>query len=158
MADPSYREQTRIRVNGLLVRDNALLLVKMLSPVVGKPVWIPPGGGLEYGETMQQCLAREFREETGLEVETGRLRHVKEMVNPPYHAVEFYFEVEQTDGELRLGADPEHPADDQIIEDVRFIPFREFSEFDIIPEYVRDRFAGEHGSGRPEISFSRSGD
>lgn len=158
MSDSAYRERTRIRVNGLLVREDALLLVKILSPVVGKPVWIPPGGGLEYGETMQQCLEREFREETGLEVETGMLWHINEMVKPPYHAIEFYFEVEQTGGELQLGVDPEHPADDQFIQDVRFIPFGEFSGFDIVPEYVRFRFAEEHGSGRPGISFSRSVD
>lgn len=158
MSDPSsYRERTRIRVNGLLVRGDALLLVKVLSPVIDKPVWIPPGGGLEYGESMEVCLAREFKEETGLEVDPGMLRHINELVSPPYHAVEFYFEVKETGGKLQLGTDPEHSAERQILQDARFIPFGDFPDFDIVPEYVRSRFVKEISSGNRGISFSRNG-
>ncbi|NTW89531.1 MAG: NUDIX hydrolase [Candidatus Moranbacteria bacterium] len=33
-----------------------------------KGVWELPGGGLDFGESPQQCLAREIQEEMGLEV------------------------------------------------------------------------------------------
>ncbi|NTW30536.1 MAG: NUDIX hydrolase [Candidatus Moranbacteria bacterium] len=33
-----------------------------------KGVWELPGGGLDFGENPQQCLAREIQEEMGLEV------------------------------------------------------------------------------------------
>lgn len=154
MADLSYQERVRVRVNGLLVREDALLLVKIISPVTGKMVWIPPGGGLEYDESMEQCLAREFEEETGLKVETGMLRHINELLSPPYHAVEFYFEVQETGGTLRLGADPEHPDEEQILLDARFIPFDKFTDYEIAPEYVREQLVGELGPGNPGISFS----
>jgi len=156
MPDPAYRERARIRVNGLLVRGNALLLVKIQSPVLNRPVWIPPGGGLEYGESMDKCLAREFREETGLEIEVGSLRHVNELLEPPYQAVEFYFEVAELGGELRLGADPEHPEDRQIISEVRFIPFDELTEHEVVPAYVQNRFIDDFKSGDAGITFSRS--
>jgi len=35
--------------------------------------WEPPGGVLEHGETIDQCLVREVFEETGLTVEAERL-------------------------------------------------------------------------------------
>lgn len=37
-----------------------------------------PGGGIEIGENIEQGLKREFREETGLKVDVGRLLTVQE--------------------------------------------------------------------------------
>ena len=43
-----------------------ILLVRFDFPA--RCVWAAPGGGLEPGETHEQALARELREEAGLEV------------------------------------------------------------------------------------------
>ena len=37
-----------------------------------------PGGGLEWGESTHECLAREFKEELNIDVEPGFLFHVTE--------------------------------------------------------------------------------
>lgn len=152
-ADP-YRERVRIRASGLLVRNNALLLVKIKSPVTGQAIWMPPGGGVEFGERMDECLIREFREETGIEIEAGRLRHVNELIKPPYHAVEFYFEVGETGGTLELGSDPEHSADEQILSDCALIPFDAFEKYEIAPHYVKHRYPDEWQNRNPDITFS----
>ena len=34
----------------------------------GKNTWAPPGGHLEFGETVKECAKRETKEETGLAI------------------------------------------------------------------------------------------
>ena len=54
----------RTSIKGLILNDdNRFLLLKEVSGL-----WELPGGGLNYGEKPYDCLVRELREETGLEV------------------------------------------------------------------------------------------
>ncbi len=56
----------RVGVAVLLINEqNQVLLGKRLSSH-GNSTWAPPGGHLEFGETIEQCAARELLEETGL--------------------------------------------------------------------------------------------
>lgn len=57
--------QPRIGVGVLIFRDGKILLGRRLGSH-GEGDWSAPGGHLEFGETPQQCAAREVREETGL--------------------------------------------------------------------------------------------
>ena len=56
-----------VRIYGLLVHENQLLLIK--EPFAGTIITKFPGGGLELGEGTIDCLKREFKEELNLEVE-----------------------------------------------------------------------------------------
>ena len=57
-----------IRVYGILINEkNQVLVTDEL--VKGKQITKLPGGGLEFGEGMIDCLKREFMEETNMEVE-----------------------------------------------------------------------------------------
>lgn len=47
--------------------DNRILLVRFEFPWVDYPVWAPPGGGLEPGETPEQGILRELDEEVGID-------------------------------------------------------------------------------------------
>mgnify|MGYP000066986195 CR=1 FL=1 len=130
----SYRQQLRLRVCGILVIDGRILVARLHSPIVDKPIWTPPGGGLTFGESLAQGVRREFFQETGVEVSVGQLVHINEMIEPPFHAVEFYFEVHRESGEPALGHDPEHPADQQLLQDLQWIPIDKLPSLDFFPQ------------------------
>ncbi len=106
-----YGGKLRVRVCGLLKRADGAVLCALHRGVgpTGR-LWVPPGGGVEFGETLAQTLVREFVEETGLEVEVGDLVSVHEFVQPPLHAIEVFYEVRAIGGTLALGTDPEWPT------------------------------------------------
>ena len=56
-----------VRVYGLLVEQNQMLIIR--EPFAGMIIDKFPGGGLEYGEGLIDCLKREFIEELNLEIE-----------------------------------------------------------------------------------------
>jgi 8-oxo-dGTP diphosphatase len=116
-----YGNKVRVRVCGLLVDGEKLLLVNHAGIREGD-WWAPPGGGLEFGETVHDALRREFREECGLEVAVGEFCFVCEHVNPPLHAVELFFRVTATGGALRRGSDPESNGK-PMIREVRYYTF-----------------------------------
>jgi mutator protein MutT len=54
----------------VIVRDGQVVLVRRrYEPLAGR--WSLPGGTLELGETLEAGVAREMREETGLDVQVG---------------------------------------------------------------------------------------
>jgi 8-oxo-dGTP diphosphatase len=67
MASREYPERPVVGVGGVVIMDDCVLLIRRGSePLRGE--WSIPGGMLELGETLQQGVARELQEETGLQV------------------------------------------------------------------------------------------
>ena len=94
----------RVRVTGVVVEDGRILLLNQDADV-GRS-WSLPGGKLEDGETLAGALVREMKEETGLEVEPGRLLYVCDHL--PAQVVHMTFEARRTGGtvgDIAAGAD-----------------------------------------------------
>jgi ADP-ribose pyrophosphatase YjhB (NUDIX family) len=70
--------------------------------------WEPPGGILEYGETLEQCLHREVEEETGLHIEVDRLTGIYQ--NLTRNVVAFVFRCRPIGGALRVTAETQDAA------------------------------------------------
>jgi len=93
----------RIRVAVCLVDDGRMLLVQ--HEKAGRRYWLLPGGGLERGETIASCAAREVEEETGYRVEPGRLVLVCEAIEPEgRHIVNLTYAGRLVSGSLAVGA------------------------------------------------------
>lgn len=132
-----FGNKLRVRVNGILVQQSSILLVNILSPTREKPFWTPPGGGVEFGETMESALEREFIEETGIQIKAEKLLYVSEYVKPPWHAVELFFLCKQEGGSLITGSDPELSETQQMIMDVQFLPIKDLHQIDLIPQFLQ---------------------
>lgn len=58
---------------GLIFRNGKLLITQRHADSHLGGLWEFPGGKREPGETFEECLARELREELGVEVSVGEL-------------------------------------------------------------------------------------
>jgi 8-oxo-dGTP diphosphatase len=125
-----FGNKLRVRVSGICIQNDQILLVKHLSLGTKGIFWAPPGGGMEFGESAEESLIREFKEETGLDIKINQFLFINEFMEPPLHSVELFFEVGITGGQLKKGKDPEMSENKQIIDEVRFLSFEELNLID----------------------------
>ena len=82
------------RVAGICIRDGKVLLQKPTNDTA----YAFPGGHVEFGETNEQTLIREFREEIGADITVKDLKWVAEIFFPwgtrPCHQICLYYMVE----------------------------------------------------------------
>lgn len=153
-----FHHKLRVRACGVLRRGDRLLCIQLYSPVTQQPVWTFPGGGVEAGESLQEAVKREFKEETGIEVHVQSLLYVNELIQSPFHAIEFYFKVvsqstnsSNTPPEPKLGQDPEN--DSAYLLDLKFLSKEELSNVECSPAFfVKDYW---QAASHPNFSFQR---
>jgi len=110
----------KVRITAVLIEDAQILLTEQhISESLARE-WSLPGGALEHGETLEACLIREMREETGLTVAVDRLLYVCDRIQDDRHVVHISFAVHRVSGDLRVGVEPEPDA--HPIKSVRMVP------------------------------------
>ena len=111
MRDHSRPTRPVLSAAGVVVDDGGrvLLIRRGKAPDLGE--WSIPGGAVELGESIEDALRREIREETGLEVAVGRLLEIFERVERDeagairFHYVVIDYRCTVTGGELCAGDD-----------------------------------------------------
>jgi mutator protein MutT len=100
-----------VGVGAVLIEDGRVLLIRR-GKEPGRGLWSLPGGAVEAGETLEQALQREMREETLLDVRVGplllafdRIEHAGDRLL--YHYVILDFLCERVAGEARAASDAE---------------------------------------------------
>ncbi len=88
------------RVAGIAVQGGKVLLQKPTN----EDFYAFPGGHVEFGETNEETLIREYKEEIGAEITVGELKWVAEAFFPwgksPCHQICLYYAIEITDNEI----------------------------------------------------------
>jgi 8-oxo-dGTP diphosphatase len=77
-SDPTKNSKLKIQncvevSAALIFRDGKLLIAQRHAASHLGGLWEFPGGKLEPGETFEQCLVREIREELGVKISVGEL-------------------------------------------------------------------------------------
>ncbi len=112
-----YPDRPVVGVGGVVIEDGRALLIKRGSePLLGQ--WSIPGGTLELGESLQEGVARELLEETGLEVQVLDMIEAFDRIfldpaapnagdrsRPKYHYVIVDYLCERLAGEAKAGSD-----------------------------------------------------
>ena len=112
-----YPKRPVIGVGGVIVdRECTVLIRRGSEPLRGE--WSIPGGTMEIGESLEEAVRRELREETGLEVRVLELIELFDRIyfensatpsqdkkKPRYHYVIADYLCELVGGEARAGSD-----------------------------------------------------
>ena len=122
--------------------DNKILLVKRAT-VVFKGYWALPGGKVDAGETVEQAVVREVKEETGLDVKIvrkiGEYHEIGVQDGIEYDYYPACFLVKPVGGKVK--------RQEREIEEIRLVNLKEiperlaFEHLSMIQDYMRTRKA-----------------
>jgi 8-oxo-dGTP diphosphatase len=127
-----YPDQPVVGVGAIILRKGTILLEKRANaPARGQ--WTIPGGVVEVGESLEDAVARETKEETGLLVQSARLIDVVDQVHfdkagkIEYHYVIIDYIV-KTRGEAKAASDAD---------ELKWVPLSEVNAYDLTPSFRR---------------------
>ncbi|MEK4933923.1 MULTISPECIES: NUDIX hydrolase [Bacillus] len=121
----------QVRVTGILIEDEKVLLV---NQKVSNRNWSLPGGRVENGETLEEAMIREMREETGLEVKIKKLLYVCDKPDALPSLLHITFLLEKVEGEIIL---PSNEFDNNPIHDVQMVPIIELSQYGFSETFIK---------------------
>ncbi|NIM95814.1 MAG: NUDIX domain-containing protein [Anaerolineales bacterium] len=119
------------RYQGAILRDGHILLIKHRQHSTGREYWVIPGGGIGDDESEEECVVREMKEETHLDVKVEGLI-LEESAHPesPYTVRKTYL-CRPIAGTANPGHEPEpEAAADYAIVEVGWFDLRAEDDWD----------------------------
>lgn len=126
-------EKLGIRPATIVIKDEKVLLVS--SKYHDEEFYLFPGGGMEFGETIEEAAVRETLEETGVKVKIKDLFHVNEYIYEEdwnKRSVSMFFIAEV----VKI-LEPT-TNDGGKIKEVKWIKLSELDNYDIKPKRIAD--------------------
>lgn len=117
-------------MTGVVIEDGHVLLLNQDTD--GPRTWSLPGGKVEDGETLAEALVREMGEETGVEVQVGRLLYVCDHI--PAQVVHITFEAHRVGGQVGAA---EPGKDTRPIRGVQFVKLTELPQLGFSERFVQ---------------------
>ena len=78
-------QQFYVGIHGVIANRGRILVLRRAAGMSYRPgSWDLPGGHLALGESFEDCLIREVKEETGLDVSIERMLGMHSMLSEPY--------------------------------------------------------------------------
>lgn len=117
-----------VGVGGVVIRGGKVLLIQRgKEPLKGR--WVIPGGTVELGETLEEAVAREVREETGIIVRPREVVLVFDRIERRDGAVAYHYVVidylcDDLGGTLQAGSDAA---------DAAFVATEDLARYDMPP-------------------------
>jgi ADP-ribose pyrophosphatase YjhB (NUDIX family) len=130
-----------IRAASILFENRHICLVKQVVTDVRH--WALPGGKLELGERFSECIEREFREETGLDVQVRELLYMTDRItyNPFSHIVHISFLVDRLGNEALpfewKHLDPHPSSSSDAMREIKMAPVDELEKYGFSKIYCR---------------------
>ena len=129
-------ENKIIRCAGVVLDENKNVLL-IRSNYGGKEYWILPGGGLEFGESLHDCVIREIKEESNIDVTPKSLIFMDENLEKNRHMIHFTYLCTPNSLNVVTGTDPDH--EEEIIKEAKFVSLSELKSMDnFIPPVMKD--------------------
>lgn len=128
-----------IRYQGAIIKDDQILLIMHHALKTSVAYWVVPGGGILEGETEEECVIREMKEETNLEVEVVRLLlDEPSLPDGAYKWIKTYL-CRPIGGEAKPGHEPEpEAAREYAISQVKWFDLKDDSDWD--SKLIQDPF------------------
>jgi 8-oxo-dGTP diphosphatase len=89
--------QRQIAVRGIIYKNGKIYAQKLKHKDGESSFWSMPGGRIEDGESIINCLEREMIEETGIKPQIGNLVLVQQFQDGNHEKMEFFFHIKNAE-------------------------------------------------------------